>query len=348
MLTGKFNVGVKSLHLIDENRYELFTSDDPDDHREVMIQIWYPVDKNTETDRIDYMDDLTFQWLFERSPIPLITIPENAYEYIRPYSYDEPTIASNQENFPLIIFSHGYDGVYQIYTSLIEDLVSHGFIVASINHPYIAGIVVFPDGDIIRVTNVDANISLPSVVGDIKFVLDELININNNDTFFKGRLDLTKVGLYGHSFGGAATVICCYDDSRIKAGLTLDGYFSEEFLSERIPKDFDKPILMMVAEGRLSDPGSNYIWNLLDKDVYKVEVKGSTHYGYTDIGILLKHFVPLIPSKPLGFGTINPKRLINITKSYEIAFFEVYLNNNPIDNLIDLSSIFEEVIFVKK
>ncbi len=348
MLTGDFNVGIKNLHLIDEERYELFTPDNPNDYREMIAQIWYPVDKNIINDRIDYMDDLTFQWLFERSPVPLITIPKNAYEYVRPYSYNEAPIASEPENFPVILFSHGYDGVYQIYTSLIEDLVSNGFVVVSINHPYIAGIVVFPDGEIVRVADISSNISLQTVVDDIKFVLDQITEINKSDSFLNGKFDLSRVGVYGHSFGGAATAICCYEDSRFKAGLTLDGYFSEELLSEKIPENFDKPFLMMVAEGRLSDPGSNYIFNLLNRYVYKVEVIGSTHYGFTDIGILLDHFVPLIPSEPLGFGTINPKRLVNITKSYEIAFFEVFLKNAPINELINLSSNFDEVIFIEK
>jgi pimeloyl-ACP methyl ester carboxylesterase len=348
MLTGDYNIGTKTIHLIDENRNELFTPDNLNDFREVIAQIWYPVDKNIISDRIDYMDDLTFQWLFERSPVPLITIPKNAYEYVRPYSYNEAPVASEPDSFPLIIFSHGYDGVYQIYTSLIEDLVSNGFIVVSINHPYVAGIVVFPDGDVVRVANVDTNVSLPSVVGDIKFVLDEITKINKNDSFFAGKFDLSNVGLYGHSFGGAATAICCYEDPRIKAGLTLDGYFSGEDMIKKIPEDFDKPFLMVVAEGRLLDPGTDYFWNLLDDDVYKVEVIGSTHYGYTDVGILLNHFVPLIPSEPLGFGTINPKRLTNITKSYEITFFQVYLKNYSVDELYNLSSNFEEVIFLSR
>ena len=105
---------------------------------------------------------------------------------------------------------------------------------------------------------------------------------------------------------------------------------------------------MMLAEGRLLDPGTDYIWNLLNDNVYKVEIIGSSHYGYTDIGILLNHFVPLIPSEPLGFGTIDAKRMVNITKSYEIAFFQVYLKNNFIEQLFNLSENFEEVIFLSK
>ena len=43
ILTGEYGVGVKKMHLIDEDRYEEFTEDDPNDYREVMVQLWYPV-----------------------------------------------------------------------------------------------------------------------------------------------------------------------------------------------------------------------------------------------------------------------------------------------------------------
>ena len=102
---------------------------------------------------------------------------------------------------------------------------------------------------------------------------------------------------------------------------------------------------MLIAEGSNFGGGSEYLWNLLDNDVYTVEIIGSTHYGYTDVGILLDHFVPLIPSKYLGFGDIDAKRLVLITKAYEIAFFETYLKGEPIENLMQLEDYYQEVIF---
>jgi len=343
MLTGPYNVGVESIHLIDYSRYEEFTPDDPNDYREMMVQLWYPVENDFIGDRIDYMDQPTFEWLWGRSPVQLITIPDDAYEFVRPYSIDNLPISNDESMFPVIIFSHGYDGVYQIYTSLIEDIVSHGFIVASINHPFIAGITVFPDGRTIGVSRESTgNLGIRSIVDDSKFVLDILTDMNSNDDKYKGHLDLSNVGMYGHSFGGAATTICCFEDSRFKAGLTLDGVVYTDYITGEI----DKPILMMYAESRFSnDTIDQYFWEKCVNDAYQITVKGSSHYGYTDIGILLDHFVPLIPAEPLGFGSINAKRLVNITKSFEIAFFEAYLKNMSNEPIFELSNLFDEVIF---
>jgi hypothetical protein len=341
-LTGNYGVGIKSIHLIDENRLEEFTPADPDDYREMMIQIWYPIDKEIQESRVEYMDAPTFAWLKGRSPVPLFTIPDTAYLFIRPHGRYEIPISNNQEMYPVIIFSPGYDGVYQIYTSLIEDIVSNGFVVVSINHPYISGITVFPDGRKIYVSLIPpGDLSLSSVVEDAKFVLDNVVEMNNSDVDFKGRFDLSRVGMYGHSYGGASTSICCYEDDRFLCGLTLDGVF----YLDQIPGGIDKPFLLLLAENRFNDDNVQKMWDNLNSDALKVEIKGSTHYAYSDVGVLLKHLVPLVPINLLGFGNIEPKRHVNITRMIELMFFEVFLQGRSFEDLIDILSSYEEVQF---
>jgi hypothetical protein len=313
----------------------------------MMVQLWYPIETSNLGTRTEYMDYPTFQWLKNRSPIPLITIPNNAYLFVHPHGRNETIIAAGM--FPVVIFSPGYDGVYQIYTSFIEDLTSHGFVIASINHPYVSGITVFPDGRTVGLASVPTdpvaqiaffNMSLRTIVEDAKFVLDTITEMNATDPDFSGHFDLLRIGMYGHSFGGANTAVCCYEDSRIIAGLTLDGVFYPSF----IQGDITKPFLMMFAEARLAnDTTINYIWNHITNDTFKMSITGSTHFAYTDVGLLLSHLVPLIPPKILGFGTIPPKRMVNITKTFETAFFEVYLKGEPVEKLLDLSSYFPEV-----
>ena len=214
-LTGSYGVGVTTMHLIDTSRSENFTTE-PTDVREMMVQLWYPIETIHSGTRTEYMDYPTFQWLKDRSPIPLITIPNNAYLFVRPHGRNETSIAAGM--FPVVIFSPGYDGVYQIYTSFIEDLVSHGFVVASINHPYVSGITVFPDGRTVGLADVPTdplvrsaffNMSLRTIVGDTKFVLNTITEMNETDPDFSGHFDLSQIGMYGHSFGGANTAVCC-------------------------------------------------------------------------------------------------------------------------------------------
>ena len=350
-LTGSYGVGVKTIYLIDTSRSENFTTD-PSDVREMMVQLWYPIETSALETRTEYMDYPTFQWLKNRSPIPLITIPNNAYLFVRPHGRNETMIASGV--FPVVIFSPGYDGVYQIYTSFIEDLVSHGFVVASINHPYVSGITVFPDGRTVGLAPVPSdpvartaffNMSLRTIIEDAKFVLDALTEMNESDPDFSGHFDLSRVGMYGHSFGGANTAVCCYEDERFKAGLTLEGVYYPSF----IPGNITVPFLMMFAEARLTNDSTvQYIWNHTKNDTVQMTIAGSTHYAYTDVGLLLGHLVPLIPPRILLFGSIPPKRMVNITRTYVTVFFEVYLKGEPVERLLNLSSHFDEVQFEYK
>jgi dienelactone hydrolase len=345
-LTGSYSVGVTTMHLIDTSRPENFTTD-PTDVREMMVQLWYPIETTTIGTRTEYMDYPTFQWLKNRSPIPLITIPNNAYLFVRPHSRNETNIAAGI--FPVVIFSPGYDGVYQIYTSFIEDLVSHGFVVASINHPYVSGITVFPDGRKVGLAEVPTdpveqseffNMSLRTIVQDAKFVLDTMTEMNATDPDFLGHFDLSEVGMYGHSFGGANTAVCCFEDTRFRAGLTLDGVFYQHFIQGNITV----PFLFMFAEARLSNDSTiMYMWNHMTSDTFKMNISGSTHYAFTDVGVLLSHLVPFIPPRFLLFGSIAPKRMVNITRTYVTVFFEVYLKAEPIERLLNLSSQFDEV-----
>jgi hypothetical protein len=150
--------------------------------------------------------------------------------------------------------------------------------------------------------------------------------------------------MYGHSFGGASTVMCLYEDSRFKCGLTLDGVVYKEFINQNL----NKPIMIMLADNSFSSNSSDHLWNYLINDTYKVTIIGSTHYAFTDVGILLKHLIPLIPPQLLSFGTIEPKRMVNITKSCEIAFFQTYLKDYPKENVINLEFVFPEIIFKSK
>src|SRR5262249_23324327 len=141
--------------------------------------------------------------------------------------------ASSLRRRPLLIFSPGDGMIRELYTAQLEDLASHGYVVAAITHVYDGFVTIFPDGSSV-VYDGKRWPSQPSVEGepnlnqlewhadDIRFVLDELSHAPSSAPF-AGRLEVARVGAFGHSFGGIAAAHACQKDERIKACLNEDG-----------------------------------------------------------------------------------------------------------------------------
>lgn len=335
---GNYSIGIKEIYLIDYERDEKLTQRE-DDKREMMLYLWYPTEER-EGKRYEYMGEQTFRWLLKQSY--LFWIPENGYEYVKTHSFINASFAEGK--FPLIIFSHGYRGYPSMYTSMIEEIVSHGFIVAGICHPYVAGITVFPDGRVIEVEDLSQynesyrkwwlETAFNEVIGDITYTIDYLLKE------FPENIDKENIGIYGHSFGGGAALAMCGSE-RIKAGLALDGYF-------RSSKG-EKPFFMFFVEERFEE--DEFLQGLWENTSvgYVAIVNGSGHYDYTDLPVLLPHFAPNIPKYLIpGFGKIGGKRLVNIVNKFTLAFFDVYLKGKNIEELLSLEDDFEEVLFYYK
>ena len=123
--------------------------------------------------------------------------------------------------------------------------MSHGYIVASIEHTYEDGVVAFPDA---RVVPLSPTAGLYTKLGspethewergrddvwatDVRFVLDQLSMLatdRRQASRFFGRLDLSHIGVVGHSIGGRAVARACQLDLRIKACANEDGYLTSD------------------------------------------------------------------------------------------------------------------------
>ncbi|HTG16945.1 MAG TPA: hypothetical protein VK747_16980, partial [Blastocatellia bacterium] len=159
------------------------------------------------------------------------------------HAVENAPVAKGPMKFPTIVLSHGSGGSGFGYTSLIEDLVSHGYVVAAIEHTYGAGAVVFPTGEIVlqhhdpvpavlspdeRFKRMAESIGAGITEGaaDVRFVLDKLTALNKGESDrspLAGRLDLSEAAAMGHSAGAEFAARACQLDARFKACVDLDG-----------------------------------------------------------------------------------------------------------------------------
>jgi hypothetical protein len=76
---------------------------------------------------------------------------------IETHANADAPVASDGAPFPVLIFSPEWDGQRWQNTAQAEDLASHGFIVAALDHPYDSALTVLPDG---RTIAADAGLAI--------------------------------------------------------------------------------------------------------------------------------------------------------------------------------------------
>jgi dienelactone hydrolase len=189
---------------------------------------------------------------------------------IRSHAIDNAPIAGMPKRFPLVLLSHGLGGTGFEYTSLIEELVSHGYVVASIEHTYTASAVVFPDGRVVGPHHDTEPAGLSSAqrwqrmmesagllirqgAEDHLFVLNKLTELNNSgahDFLLGGRLDLNRIAAMGHSAGGGFATGACQLDVRFHACVSLDGEMPPVMAFPEFAdgKGFQQPVLLLEVD----------------------------------------------------------------------------------------------------
>lgn len=177
-----------------------------------------------------------------------------------PIYFFYPDAEGKADEFPLVIFSHGAFGYYQSNTSTYMELASHGYVVASLDHPYHSFFTADTDGKTV-IVNPEFMQQVMSINGsdmpedeiirlshtwlklridDIGFVLDTVKAAKGADAlggaWFTAddgteeeinsiikMTDTEKIGLMGHSLGGAASTTLGRTRDDIDAVINLDG-----------------------------------------------------------------------------------------------------------------------------
>lgn len=148
--SGPYGIGISDLHLVDFSRAETMTAD-PEDHRELMVRVWYPARVPGDARPEPFLREVEplygilsrGAWFFQ--PFMLSHL-----QRIASHSYLDAALADAQEHFPVLVFSHG-NSLYASQNGLLmEHLASHGYVIFSIDHPYQASAVRFPDGRVAK------------------------------------------------------------------------------------------------------------------------------------------------------------------------------------------------------
>jgi predicted dienelactone hydrolase len=274
--TGNLAVGRVTVHWVDTTRREPLADDTR--HRELVLDIWYPAEKGRgqTAEYLNhfraYEEALGQKGLEREFGAGYETIKAGG---VRTHAIEGSPFARAVKHAPILIFSHA-SGVAgsRIYTAQMEELASHGYVVAAVTHPYDAAVTIFPDGRRALFTRPKssrgseersiayADSRVEWWAHDIRFVIDELGRQNqlgaSSTRPFAGHLDLRRVGAFGHSAGGRAAAKACQSDTRLRACLNQDGLARmRPFSLDTYGWGMDQPFLLIERPPPPNDPISD-------------------------------------------------------------------------------------------
>jgi len=355
--TGPYPAGTTSLHLTDASRPDPWAAGSA--ARELMVSVWYPAAAPGGRPA-RYMTPAESGLQLASRGITGV-LPE-LLSTVRTSATLDATPAGRPRSLPLVVLSPGFTASRSALTALAEDLASHGYVAAGIDHTYETHATAFPDG---RVTTCLARQARrrgggsPQQVAagraaDVSFVLGELTGAR--PAWPGGALiDPARIAMAGHSAGGAAAIAAMLADSRIRAGIDLDGATCAPIPEEGLARPFlflGRQSGYTPGTGAAAAPGTR-AWKLLRAAVATWErdwdrltgwkrwlvVAGAVHASFTDLALLAGQ-----AGLDTGAG-LSGARSLDITRAYVRAFVDQHLRGTPQALLNQPSHRYPEVTF---
>lgn len=300
-LTGQHTVATAEYIWTDESRDETFTA--AEDHRVVNVDFWYP---------------------------------------------QEPGA------YPLVIFSHGAFGLSYSNESTFSELASNGYVVASIGHPYHAfyaqsasGSPIIVDMDFLRsvyaISDMEDGPEKQAITdgwmdlrsADMRFVLTTIAQqVDDLSGAPFERVNLDKIGLIGHSLGGATAAQVGREWDGIDAVIMLDttmlgeieAYEGQLMIFNNEP--YPVPLLSVYTKDHYDEAllyGNqypNFYAAAHSTNIHEAIIKDAGHLNFTDLPL----FSPLL-ARVLGVGSVDARYAIETTNALTLAFFDYALKD---------------------
>ena len=288
------------------------------------------------------------------------------------FYYPEEAGSIGKNTLPLVIFSHGAFGYYQSNASTYMELASNGYVVISLDHPYHAFFTKDSDGRTVIVDRafldsamrIGGNDNVPEAEvydttskwmeireADMNYVIDtvkETVSSGSYANWFiedKNRNDISdavslidadRIGLMGHSLGGATAVTVGRRDD-VDAVIDIDGTMLGEETGvtggqvsvNQVP--YKTPLLALDSEshhaGRIEAAENGYVYAnnvILDNasEGFGTYFKGAEHMDFTDLPL----FSPFLAGL-LGRGTVESEACIDQVNRLVLDFFDCYLKD---------------------
>jgi predicted dienelactone hydrolase len=304
----------------------------PGRHRELSVWVWYPAPAGTTGPPAPYAPGHWARML-------RFGILANRLDAVRTHSIAGAPVAGGR--FPLVVLEPGMGLAAPQFSTLAEDLASHGYVVAGVTPTYSANVTVLhgrpveataagkPDGE----SRADGDRLVAVWAADARFVAGRMSGTGGR---LAGHVDASRVAYVGHSFGGAASLQACHDDRRCAGAVDLDGTPYGAVVRQGLAA----PVMLLGTPGdclagacRPADAAhrdiataSRSLRATSTGPTYRYEITGARHFNFTDYGA---YYVPAALHGLAQLGPIDGDRGLVVVSACVTAFADHVLRGGP-------------------
>ncbi|CAL9612548.1 hypothetical protein SUDANB120_05677 [Streptomyces sp. enrichment culture] len=325
--TGAHGVGSTVLHLVDRSRKDPW--EPAADGRELMVTLHYPAARRAHGRPAPYATEPEARELLKAAGAP--DSPSSAGELARLRTHGAVDARPAPGRHPLVVLSPGFGAPRFTLTNLAEELASRGYVVASVDHAYESSGTSLPDGRLLTCTactvldggGVPGSTVTAARAADTRFLLDRLTG-PAPAWRHAASIDASRIGMAGHSIGGASAATAMLADPRIDAGVNMDGSFWDVLPAGGLQ---GRPFMLLGTDDDMHRPGGadttwDTTWQALGGWKRWLTVAGTDHYSFSDAPVIQRHF-------GLPAGDIPAERALAVTRAYTAAFFDQHLRGQP-------------------
>jgi dienelactone hydrolase len=310
--------------------------------RELPVWLWYPAKPGAGTGRAQaghaaYAPGL---WRDVHLPAP-VGLGETDFRVVRTHSWEGADAAGGR--FPVVVLEPGLGFSALQYTTLAEDLASHGYVVAGVTETYSSNHAVLHGRDVTATQSGNPSDFAGTHMPASQAVGDRLVGIWSADARFVarraadladgpvgGHVDGERVVYVGHSFGGATALQACADDPRCRGAVDLDG---GEF-GDVVDRGLSVPLMVVTHDGGECITGRCTPGDAADRADQRVArqlvdhhgtrawlltLAGTEHFNFSDYGAY-QLAAPL--RLLLAVGSADGRQALDDTDGYVSAFVD--------------------------
>lgn len=329
---GKYNVTLTTGSLIDYTRNDPYALKPTP--RALMLSVFQPA-KCASTVPVRYMPKKIAEYqgpfLEENLDVPANLSPLFLEARLPVCSTSDHARCSQVQDAPILLFSPGYSIPRSYYNVLASAIASEGFIVITVDHPFDANMIIYPDGHAVyNNASILKNLTWDEYprAADASFIIDQLNNATAMAELLPQRgprpFSTDRVAMLGHSAGGASSIIAASRDHRIRGAINWDG----TIFGSPPPKGLSQPVQVMsqpvlfVSHQDYFDVSWTAAWPQLKGPKLAVYVKNTTHYTFSDVPTLLQASGQKTEGLDNLLGTIAPAEVVRILTAYTTAWMK--------------------------